>query len=262
MFLCDSLWFGFFCQIKEQHPQPASLIFCFELPTGSLFLQNVRNWSLFPCKWMSDIGHVCSIYPTLCRSPALPLWPLRGGATFRPRSLACQGMLKKRINQSRLQIQLNFLSTCVPTFPSSSDTDKHTCYSLSSCLALTHSLILGIWRVAMQTITKELLLRHWCTESAYKSRLGSRSPENKSQTCLTFLKCQNVSKDFLWRRVESPFYPNDKERNVAHDAVKGHVGVDGAAVPMWTFSLQFQDSTKPAHLPRSDTAKQRGTSET
>lgn len=66
-----------------------------------------------------------------------------------------------------LQIQLNFLSTCAPTFPSSSDTDKHTCYSLSSCLALTHSLILGIWRVAMQTITKELLLRHWCTESAY-----------------------------------------------------------------------------------------------
>lgn len=167
MFLCDSLWFGFFCQIKEQHPQPASLIFCFELPTGSLFLQNVRNWSLLPCKWMSDIGHVCSIYLTLCRSPALPQWPLRGGATFRPRSLACQGMLKKRINQSRLQIQLNFLSTCAPTFPSSSDTDKHTCYSLSSCLALTHSLILGIWRVAMQTITKELLLRHWCTESAY-----------------------------------------------------------------------------------------------
>lgn len=63
-------------------------------------------------------------------------------------------------------------------------------------------------------------------------RHPEKPPENKSQTCLTFLKCQNVSKDFLWRRVESPFYPNDKERNVAHDTVKGHVGVDGAAVRM------------------------------
>lgn len=132
-FFC--LLFDFFFQIKKQHPHPASLTFYFKLPTASLFLQNASI--LFPCKWMSDIGRVCSTCLTSCRFLALPRWPLRGGTTFRPRSLSPRAEWAKKTIEiaNPAQVPVN-VASC---FASSSDTDKHTCYRLSSCLALTLS---------------------------------------------------------------------------------------------------------------------------
>ena len=158
-FFC--LLFDFFFQIKKQHPHPASLTFYFKLPTASLFLQNASI--LFPCKWMSDIGRVCSTCLTSCRFLALPRWPLRGGTTFRPRSLSPRAEWAKKNNRD-----------CKS---SSSSCQRGVLFRLFLWHRQAHmlqavklsgfdSLIWDVWSFAVQTITGELPLLHWCAESS------------------------------------------------------------------------------------------------